>query len=488
MDTQTLYNKIASVPTPISTWFGSDAFMANIEKMDDKFTLPAGSATVISKIVQRFQIKDIAPEYFSGELASELNLEKNKAILITEDIKKNIFSPIKKDLADYGIDIALLDKFQIPPVKSAISAAPKIIQDINTSPAQPPKLTPLPVNKMAPPMNVPVATTTTVTPAPAGAKLSAPAIPTGTAGFAPTPKPPTTSDIGWSKTQSAGPVLKFDFPQTTSVVPPASSASPSIPAQSQTSTPAPATTASPTGTPMPTAPAAPRTGAVGEFERLGVTATPVTTRSPLTGPAPAGAHDVAVPAKPIAPANITSPKPSATIATTPAPATVAADPAPMMLHEDTTFKADEKNSAFTLTKPGSGAEVRMDQKTPTQGTSRPVVLEFGGVPAPTPKPPAPSSNNSFVHYTEFKPSLSSVPTANSGPRNVSQIIPPPPIPPKPPVVAPTPIGSVPVPIPRPPQAQAPLSSSPRPTPPPTAPSAQPQQSQQKEKVIVKDFL
>jgi hypothetical protein len=116
----------------------------------------------------------------------------------------------------------------------------------------------------------------------------------------------------------------------------------------------------------------------------------------------------------------------------------------MMLHEDTSFKAIEKNAGFTLSKPGAGAEVRMGQHA-SQTPARPAVLEFGGMKPPTPpqNKPSPAPVSSSTHYTELKLSLSAVPAADSGPRNVSQIAPSIPKPPTPPQAA--------VPIPRPPQ-------------------------------------
>lgn len=150
-----------------------------------------------------------------------------------------------------------------------------------------------------------------------------------------------------------------------------------------------------------------------------------------------------------------------------------AEPAPMILHEDTTFKAAEKNAGFTLSRPGSGAEVHMSQGA-TQAPTRPAVLEFGGVKAPAaPNKPSATPSSNAVHYTELKLSLSSVPTADTGPRSVSQIgasvpVPTPPMP-----------NSNAATVPRPPQIQQPLQ-------PPKPPQIS--QNPQKDKPIVKDFL
>lgn len=152
-----------------------------------------------------------------------------------------------------------------------------------------------------------------------------------------------------------------------------------------------------------------------------------------------------------------------------------AEPAPMMLHEDTIFKPAEKNASFTLSKPEGAAEVNMNRGVAAQAPTRPAVLEFGGSAAsagtPVPKPPTPASN--FARPMSFGPSFASMPTANSGSRNVSQVMPtttvPVPVPPRPQQVSPAPLSRVPQP-PKPPAPQNAASTS------------------QPNKPIVKDFL
>jgi hypothetical protein len=153
----------------------------------------------------------------------------------------------------------------------------------------------------------------------------------------------------------------------------------------------------------------------------------------------------------------TSAKISAPIPTPLAPPKPPAEPAPMMLHEDTVFKSAEKNVSFTLSKPGGASEMSMDRgAVVVPAPTRPAVLEFGGGATPSgasaPKPPTPASSSASP--VGFGPSFASMPTANIGTRNVSQIVP---------------TASVPIP-PRPPQA------------PPKPPTPQPN------KPIVKDFL
>lgn len=176
---------------------------------------------------------------------------------------------------------------------------------------------------------------------------------------------------------------------------------------------------------------------------------------------------------------------------TPAPATPAG-PAPVMLHEDTSFKAPEKNAGFTLANPRAAAEINMSRSSAGVPTPpRPAVLEFGGV-----KPPAPGTPAAVVHYTDFRSPLASAPTASSGPRNVSQITATPAAPAAParPVAQiPTP---TPVPVPRPPQAPTPAMPQaaqslrpPQPLQPPQPPKPPaPPAPLQNNKPIVKDFL
>jgi len=269
-------------------------------------------------LLARLEIKDLEPDYFAGELSEELKMDRDKALGISAEVKRTILGSVKKELSDIGIDISLLDKFQIPVIKelspsavAAKTAAPTIIQDINSSP----KGAPVPANIATIP----------------AAKIAT--------------KPPTLSDIGWSKAPAPGPAMA----------------------------------------PKPAAPAMPAASSV--------------------------------------------PPTAASIPKPPAPPAPSAEPAPVMLHEDTTFKASEKNSSFTLARPGVGAEVHLSQGAVPQAPARAAVLEFGGAPAaPANKPPATASSAAAVHYTDFAP----------GPRNVSQVspsipVPPVPAPPKPPM-------------------------------------------------------
>jgi hypothetical protein len=203
MDILTLYSKIAAVPASIRQWLGSVEMTEKNEALEKQFNLPTGSAGTIAKLIQRLQIKDLAPENFSGQLALELNLEKNKALLIVDEIKKAVLLPIQKELENYGVDVTLLDKFN--PAVPKPAAGPMIISDDKPTLAatalaqpqepQPPAPAPLPekgwstmrVSDVAP-KNQPMAPTTFPAPTkvpvgmPTAIGASAPVMP-------PAPKP-----------------------------------------------------------------------------------------------------------------------------------------------------------------------------------------------------------------------------------------------------------------------------------------------------------
>ena len=210
---------------------------------------------------------------------------------------------------------------------------------------------------------------------------------------------------------------------------------------------------------------------MGKFEATGVAASPKIIQDVSVAPPkpaqtlPAVGWSQMKPPTPTTPAPtrpVTAPIPPVRAPATPpisAPAPVTpAEPAPMILHEDTTFKAAQKNVDFTLSRPGGGAQVSMGSGSAVPTPPRPAVLEFGGTPA---KPPA--AQTSAVHYTDFKPPLAATPTANAGPRSVTQITP----------ATPAPTAPAPVAVPKPP-------SPPQPPTPPASP--------QNSKPIVRDFL
>jgi hypothetical protein len=146
MEATALYSKLAAVPGPIKQWLGSVEMTEENEKLEQQFHLPDGSAGTIAKLIQRLQIKDIAPQYFAGQLALELKLDKSRAQQIMGVIKNVIFEPIRGDLLSYGVDINLLDKFEMVITGAAPqSGAPKTISTEGPVMIGVPTTTPKPV-------------------------------------------------------------------------------------------------------------------------------------------------------------------------------------------------------------------------------------------------------------------------------------------------------------------------------------------------------
>lgn len=115
MDAQTLRTKLSETPESIRTWFGSESVVTHISDVNGELGLKDEQKKTIPRLILRIEIQDLEPQFFSGELANELGLDKTKAQIITTKIKKSVFEPIKNKLIDYGIDINLLDRFEIPP-------------------------------------------------------------------------------------------------------------------------------------------------------------------------------------------------------------------------------------------------------------------------------------------------------------------------------------------------------------------------------------
>lgn len=430
MDKQTLRLQFLKAPSDIRDWFVSEEVSSAVQAINKHFTISNDHRSILATLLARLVAKDLSPDYFSGELAIELKIDRDKALGMAAETKRAILDPLKKEFADFGIDITLLDKFQMPiiktvPLSADAAAGPKIIQDIGTSAASPPPpgmrpqipLTPRPPapNPATPANPIPAASFASPN-APSvsmpGLAQAAAAVPTpAQSGLAMPPaevKPVSTSDVGWVKTRSSGPVVKLD----TSGIPPQAPAV--VPIQPRPSTSEQANTRSRSSAGAP----------IGEIERMNMMKK--------------------APTPPVAPVS-------------------SAPPAPMILHEDTKFVADEKNAGFTIPKSSINAEIPLPPgKTPN--IPRPAVLELGGIPTPrptaAPHAPVPQGDTSHVvHYTEFKPPLSSVSTASPGPRAVSEITS---------VAAPKPAAT------QPPQPNLIPPSPPPPTPP-------------KDSVIVKNF-
>lgn len=118
MNVQILRLKLNKVPSEIKLWIGSDQAVEYIKSINQHFNLiNKNQKNVIPQLILRLEIKDLEPQYFSGELSHKLGIDKDKAIIIVNEIRRIILNPIKKYLEDYDIDIGLLDKFEIPIVK-----------------------------------------------------------------------------------------------------------------------------------------------------------------------------------------------------------------------------------------------------------------------------------------------------------------------------------------------------------------------------------
>lgn len=429
MDTTTFYAKLAAVPMAIKNQLGSEATIDVQDAIEHQFNLPDDSSATIGKLLQKLQIKEIDPDYFTGELAVELKLERDKALSVSAEIKKSILFPVKSDLLQYGIDISSLDKFQMPGIKPLIPAS------VAPSPSAPaPKI---------------ISETFSATPKFSGTPLASNRDIAAPAPKPPQPpQPPKPSDAGWSKATPQQPVVKLGAIT--------SGATGSMPAPSSAAAPAPKTISMPTAptTTTPAMPGAkPAARSMSEFERLdlvrkgGAPATPTPPIPRQIAPAPAPAPSIPKPATP-------------------------PQPAPVMLHQVTSFAPIESSSsAFNAKRPAQ------DQLrgTTAQGPlpSRPAMVEFNNAATPGAlRPPL-----SPTGPTATPPPA---PMANTGPRQMTEIQAPRP-------AAPTPapmMSADSIPMPMPP-------TPPKPPAPPASPTPQNSPSiaaTSKGKVIVKDFL
>ncbi len=155
MDTQALRLKLKSTPAPIRSWFASEEVSLMVQAINQRFNIQDKDMSVLALLLARLEAKDIAPDYFAGELSEELKLDRDKALGISAEVKRTILSSLSKEFSDFGIDISLLDKFQIPTIKGLSPSAmativntPKTIQGVGTtspSPVTPPaSITPTP--------------------------------------------------------------------------------------------------------------------------------------------------------------------------------------------------------------------------------------------------------------------------------------------------------------------------------------------------------
>lgn len=165
------------------------------------------------------------------------------------------------------------------------------------------------------------------------------------------------------------------------------------------------------------------------------------------------------------------------------------EPAPMIIGGTNFTGAPQKNTDFHLSKTGGGAQVDFGQAKP-QSKVMPAFIEFSK-PAQTQSTSRPSTP--VTSPVPTTPTFKTMPVANSGPRNVTEITsntPPKPAIPKPPAPNVAPVMTPP--IPKPPAAAQP----PKPPAPPMAtaqpsaavkPSSMTQPATQQPKIITKNF-
>ena len=201
--------------------------------------------------------------------------------------------------------------------------------------------------------------------------------------------------------------------------------------------------------------------AVGEFERMKSASSPA----------------ISVPSSVPIPTPVPTPTPAPT-------------PAPVMLRQEMpAASAMQKNADFRIARSNETAQVQFS-KEKEQMKVMPAVIEFNKNIAPaiksatsasTPTPPSAPNRTGAINYTEFKSSLASIPVANSGVRNITEITSAPK-----PTPAPAPIS---IPMPKPPLPPAPPTLNKIPSTPfaPAAPSVAPA-TPTAPKVIVQDFL
>ena len=309
-----------------------------------------------------------------GDMAEELKEETNLDLKTCNAISAALDARV---FAPLRSDI---DKIY-QPLSGGFAAGPKIIQDIGPAPM------------------VPAPTSTRPMPVVPAIPLKSPASPPTSA--APTAPAPVSklSETGWSKLTPESPVARIS--QTSAPPMPAVAAKPIVPPPSA----APQKPAEPLARP-----------GIDEFERLRMQAEQKARGAPA--PAPVGA-------------------PAASQAATPQGPQSSQGPAPLIIHEDASFKTQQKAPDFHVPVPPEQFSMK---KPPSSPMVKPAVLELGGANAAPPAavaaaaPKIPSTPR-VVHYTEYKPPVggSRIP-APQGPRQITEVTASfkPPVPPTPP--------------------------------------------------------
>ncbi|MBU2564333.1 hypothetical protein KKA23_02000 [Patescibacteria group bacterium] len=88
--------KVSQLPPKIKEAMLSDKTTELISVIDNKYKLNAKQSDKLPILVGKIFVKEISLEDFVNSLKAQLNFESKTAKLITIDIAKNIFIPIKE--------------------------------------------------------------------------------------------------------------------------------------------------------------------------------------------------------------------------------------------------------------------------------------------------------------------------------------------------------------------------------------------------------
>jgi hypothetical protein len=402
--------------------------------------LPEEKSNQVAGVAGYVLLGFMHPDDLAEELKKEIGIDPKTAASIAAAINQRIFSPLRQQIDQVYSPI------------SKLQPAPKLVPDTANAIAPFPEPTATP---SAPAPKI-ISETFVATP-----KFASTPLASNRDIAAPAPRPPQPpqapkpSDAGWSKSTPQQPVVKLG------AIPPGVSTSgiPTSPAWTPASV-APKTIA------MPSAPTSPTPSPA-------ATPTPAAAKTPVRSMSEFERLDLFKKGQPVSSSMQVPPSP---LVATPTASTSTPQPAPVMLHQVSSFAPIQNSSAGFNTKKPAQDQLR---GTTAQGSmpTRPAVVEFGG-------------NASAPSQVNYQPPVQTPPPmANSGPRQMTEIQAPRPVPPAP---------SVP-PVPMPAPAPIPMAAAPsdapdasQPLTPSTTPASGPASTifsrAQKSNVIVKDFL
>lgn len=137
MTQEKIREKLRAVPEPIKIWFGSEEIVSHVREINEQLGLKEEKESIVPRLLFRLELKDLEPQFFSGELAQELGISKEKALTITTEVKETLLRPIQKQLSEYGIDIFLLNEFNIPLPRMKRTAETVIPASLSSEPKVP---------------------------------------------------------------------------------------------------------------------------------------------------------------------------------------------------------------------------------------------------------------------------------------------------------------------------------------------------------------